>query len=145
MSTFKISLLHLISSSLRSLRLVILIFSSIHKLHQPLKLFTVEDCLTIFHFIRGVSPWSLRLQKYSYWAIWFLSRGLEKECLVIQSLFPIPSRDTYIDPLSIIIMFHWRNARLVYNVLRVASSTQGAFHFSSTVTWHLSWSATIPI
>ena len=34
-----------LSSSLRSLKLIILIFSSIHKLHLPLKLLTVEDCL----------------------------------------------------------------------------------------------------
>ena len=33
------------NSSLRSLKLIILIFSSIHKLHLLLKLFAVEDCL----------------------------------------------------------------------------------------------------
>ena len=33
------------SSCLRSLKLVILIFSSIHKLHLALKLFAIEDCL----------------------------------------------------------------------------------------------------
>ena len=41
------------NSSLRSLKLIILIFSLVHKLHLSLKLFTVEDCLTIFHFIWG--------------------------------------------------------------------------------------------
>ena len=41
--------------------------------------------------------------------------------MIIQSLFPIPSRDTYINPLPIITMFHGGNARLVYDVFRVAS------------------------
>ena len=35
--------------------------------------------------------------------------------VIIQSLFPIPSRDTYIDPLPII-MFHGANALLLYNI-----------------------------
>ena len=43
-------------SSLRSLKLFIIVFSSIHKLHLPLKVFAVEDCLTIFHFIWGLAP-----------------------------------------------------------------------------------------
>ena len=34
-----------LSSCLQSLKLIILIFLSLHKLHLPLKLFAVEDCL----------------------------------------------------------------------------------------------------
>ena len=41
------------NSSLRSLKLIIQFFSSIHKLYLPLKIFAVEDCLTIFHFNCG--------------------------------------------------------------------------------------------
>ena len=44
------SLLHILNSCLGSLKLIIQIFSSIHKLHLLLKLFVVEDCPTIFHF-----------------------------------------------------------------------------------------------
>ena len=50
------------NNSLRSLKLFILIFSSIHKLYLPLKLLAVEDCLTIFQFTWRVGPWSLRLK-----------------------------------------------------------------------------------
>ena len=53
---------------------------------------------------------------------------------VIQSLYRIPSGYTYINPLPIIIMFHGGNGCLVYDVLRVVSSAQGAFPFSSIVT-----------
>ena len=74
-----------LSSSLQSLKLIILIFSSIHKLHQQLKLFAVEDCLTIFYLIWGVSSWSFGFQEYSDRAVWFLNRGLEKECLWLYS------------------------------------------------------------
>ena len=49
--------------------------------------------------------------------------------VVIQSLFPIPYGDTYIDPLPIIIMFHGRNARVLYDVLSVSSSGQETFPF----------------
>ena len=52
--------------------------------------------------------------------------------VIIQSLFAILSGHIYICPLPIIIMFHDGNARLVYDVLRVASFVQGAFPFSST-------------
>ena len=57
-----------------------------------MKLFVVVDCLTIFHFIWGVSPWSLRFQKYLDRVVWFLSNGLEKECLWFWSLcFQFPT------------------------------------------------------
>ena len=42
-----------------------------------------------------------------------------KNSVVIQSLFPISSRDTYINPLPIILTFHQGNAFLVYNILWV--------------------------
>ena len=56
-----------------------------HKLHLPLKLFAVDDCLTIFHFIGGVSSWSLRFWKYLDRVVWFLSHELVKECLWLYS------------------------------------------------------------
>ena len=134
----KHKVLRSLSSSLRSLKLIILIFSSMHKLHLLLKLFAVEDCLTIFHFyFFGVSPW---FQKYLDGAVWFLSDGLEKRMsVVIETLFPIPSGDINMNPLLIIIIFHWGNARLVYDVLRVALSAQEAFflYFYSYRTPHL--------
>ena len=42
------------SSCLGPLKLIILIFSLIHKLPLLLKLHAVEDYLTIFHFFGGV-------------------------------------------------------------------------------------------
>ena len=83
--------LHLNTSSLRelssrlgSLKLIIHFFSAIQKLHLLLKLFAVEDCLTIFYFIWGVSIRSLRSQKYLDRDVWFRSRWVEK-CLWLSS------------------------------------------------------------
>ena len=76
---FEISLLCLFISHLESLKLIILIFFSTHKLHLQLNLFAVEDCLIIFHFIWGVYPRSFKLQNYFERAVWYLSRRLEKE------------------------------------------------------------------
>ena len=47
-----------LSSHLESFKLIILIFSLIHKLYLPLKLFSVEDCQAIFHFngVGGLAP-----------------------------------------------------------------------------------------
>ena len=58
------SALRSLSRCRRSLKLIILIFSSIHKLYLPLKLFADENCLTISHLIWEVSRWSFRFQKY---------------------------------------------------------------------------------
>ena len=109
------------NSSLRFLKSIILFFSSIPKLDLPLKLLTVEECPIIFYLI-----WQgqcLRFLKYFDWAVWFLSHRLEKACLWL-SLFPISSGDVNIDYLSIIIMFHRRNA----------TSAQRPFILTSTVT-----------
>ena len=73
------SSLRSLSRSLRSLKLIIQIFSSMNKLYLP------EDCLTIFYFILGVSPWSLRPPKHLDRAAWFLSCGLDKEYLWLYS------------------------------------------------------------
>ena len=122
------------NSSLSSLKLITMIFSSIHKFNQPLKLFTVEDCLCSSLLVGGGCPQFLTLQIFRQSDLVSKSWVGEKISVIIQSLFPIPSGDTYINPLPIIIMFHGGNARLVYDVLRVESSAQGAFPFTFTVT-----------
>ena len=85
------SSLRALSSRPGSLKLYILFFFSIHKLHLLLHLIAVEDSLIIFHFIWGVTPKSLSYQKYSDRAVWFLSHGYEKVCLWLYSpCFQIP-------------------------------------------------------
>ena len=57
---------------------------------------------------------------------------------VIESLFPIPRWNTYVYFSSIIIMFHGGYARLVYDVLRVASCAQKALSFIQQLQSNLS-------
>ena len=65
-----------LSSCMGSLKLIILIFSSINRLHL-LKLYAVED--VYIPLIWGFRPWSLRFQKYFDRPVWFLSRELGEE------------------------------------------------------------------
>ena len=63
-----ISSFRLINSRLEVLKLIILIFSLIHRLHQLLKLFAVEYRMIIINFICGISS-SFKLQNEM--VIWF--------------------------------------------------------------------------
>ena len=69
-----------------------LIFSSKHRLHLLLKLLAADECLNIFPLICGDSPCSFRPQKYFDKAVWYLSFGLENECLWLYHLcFQFPA------------------------------------------------------
>ena len=60
---------------------MMLILSSRQRLHLLLKLPGVEDCLMNLHSICEVRLLSLKLPNHLDRAVWFLSKGLEKECL----------------------------------------------------------------
>ena len=60
---------------------MMLIFSSRQKLHLLLKHPGVEDFSINLHLICRVRLLSLKLQNHLDRAVWFLSKGLEKECL----------------------------------------------------------------
>ena len=115
------SSLRVLSSCLWPLRLIIHIFSSIHMLYLQLKLFVIEDHLTNFPFLWGVSPWSLTFQNHLEEL--FLKPSIwEGMAVIIQSLFPMPRWNTNLYSIPIIIIFHEGNEPLVYDFLRVTSS-----------------------
>ena len=79
-----ISSLLLLSSRLGSLKLIILISFNTQVISAIETI--CHRIFSIFQFISEVvSPWSLRFQKYIDQAVWFLSCGLEKECLWLYS------------------------------------------------------------
>ena len=130
------SSLHSLSSSLQSLKLII-IFSSIHKLHQLLKIFTIDDCLTIFHFIWGVSP-DPKVPKIVR-VVWFLCHELKLTVFVFSSQWRYlykPSPHHYIP---------WGKCRLSIRCSSSSIICPRCISLSSTVTGHLIWSPIIPI
>ena len=110
-----------------------LIFSSKHRLHLPLKLLAADECLNIFYLICGDSPWSFGgggggggrggggPRSISIKQSRYLSFGLENEwSMAVPSLLPVSRGDPYIDSFPVPLPFHRRNACLVYDIPRGA-------------------------
>ena len=109
--------LHLLFNNFSgNLYIIICIFSSKHKLHQPSKLFEVFDFFKIDHSISGVNPLFFKHQNCFDSAIWFLGvRGRKYIC----GLHISPSISWKTNRYKIFIrnILFWVNYCLIYYII----------------------------